>query len=151
MPQKQLFTQGFWKEVIRPGTYFPAGKESVTVPKERIDNWHKQLQLMRKRKILVPVPYEHSDEATPVSSEVGNTNVKNNAAYVEDSRINDSGGLECFFNPSTEEDAANFNTKIKDVSIRTLDSFVMVKATSMKIRSFTSRPAITRWWQAKAI
>lgn len=115
----------FWKEVIRPGEYFPRGKDGkpfkVSVDRERIDHWASTLRDMVKKGNRIPVPYHHTEDAVPVTLDTTSKSTYDCAGYATDAQVSSDGGLFLMVEPASEADAENFNTKIKDVSIKTDD------------------------------
>lgn len=113
----------FWKEVIRPGTYYPLDasgqRKEVTISRNRIDHWAKTLKAMVQAGNRIPVPYHHTDDAVPIAFDSTSPSTYDCAGYALDAYVDPSGALQVLIEPATEEDEKNFNTRVKDVSIRT--------------------------------
>lgn len=117
--------KAFWKEVIRPGKYFPRDAEGkpfeVEIKKDRIWHWAKQVKSMVDAGNRIPVPYHHTEDAVPITLDTTNNNTYDCAGYATDAEVQLDGSLHMKIEPATEADEGNFNTKIRDVSIRTRD------------------------------
>lgn len=107
----------FWKEVIRPGKYTPANGKTVDVTPERIKTWKEESERLMANGNRIPIPYHHAPDAVPVLAESPSVSTYDCAGYVEDFELDDQGGLHALIDPATDDDAKNFNTKIRDVSI----------------------------------
>lgn len=114
----------FWKEVIRPGVYHHKDKygndTTTTITKDRIDHWHSQNKKMFDVGLQIPLPYFHTDKAQPILKDKIPDDVRNNAGYLVDSKVEEDGGLWMQVDPTESED--EINKKIRHVSIRT-DNF----------------------------
>lgn len=112
----------FWKEVIRPGTYWPRDEKGepfrVDISKDRIRHWMDTFKRMAKKN-KIPIPYYHTDNAVPITFDSTSPSTYQCAGYALDAEMQTDGSLHVLVEPATEDDARNFNTKIRDVSIRT--------------------------------
>lgn len=113
----------YWKQVIVPKTYRPPGmKEEVVVDRKRIEHWYAQAKKMFARGHKVPIPYTHIEAAVPVTKATKlSISPKDLAGYAIDAAIQTDGSLHYLCEPATEDDDANFGTRIRDMSIRTKD------------------------------
>jgi len=108
----------FKKEVMRPGTYYPQGNR-IDIPKDRIRDWAKSTRTLLNNGTSIPVPYTHNGDPEPILDRDPSENPKDNAGWLTDIDFDEAtGALTVEIEPSTDADAENFGTKIKDLSIR---------------------------------
>lgn len=112
--------QTFKKDVIKPGTYYPRGKDGkpyeLKVDIDRIRHWSRETNRMLRNGNNIPMPWVHTDQAEPWIEGKARPGSYDNGAYLKKLRVRKDGMLEALLEAGTDEDAKKIGKSVKDVS-----------------------------------